>query len=205
MKETLEWAFSAEFAELDYTDGLSPRRAPLSAEARLLQQGNLGGVRIDTSPGRSAPSEDASLIADLVAHEFSDRRDLGILVASMARACTTPPDTTDLEPRCVPREWVHNRFGPRGKQAATNETYLHHTRQGARHMPVMWVPVTFENHPRKIAAMRRTYLNWYLALLGLRPLLQGLPLRWIIVTNKLPPRAPWAANGKHVDASFLAP
>ena len=93
---------------------------PRSAEERgygfgmeyvLLERARLGGVKIDTSIGRSAPHDDAEIIAAVLANlpDLVGGTRMAVCIAELARAGLQPDWRPDAEPRLEPVE--RNRKG----------------------------------------------------------------------------------------------
>ncbi len=172
IREALEWAFGVEHARLDADPvGASSggQRPGVGMEFVLMQRAMLGGVRIDTSAGRSLPADDAELLAGAVqaALPMSAGPDaVGALdVAEYARAGLAPDPLVGASPRCVPMGWHRNPQGALGKTAVLpREEYVVNGRV-RRFEPVV-VPVTYAPTWRQIAAARRRYLNWWRAAVG---------------------------------------
>ncbi len=196
VQAALEWAFRRECAQLD----LPPRSGDLDEigfgfgmEYVLLQRAKLGGVRIDTSIGRSEPHEDAETIAAIVANlaDIVGGRFMATVVAGHARAGTTPDWLPGVKARVVPVEWRTNSHGTR---AATE--VIGHYRAVSRgrkvEREILWCPVTFDPHPHLIEQRRTAYIEWWFALSEIRRNLQACGmLREISITDAMPPRAPW--------------
>lgn len=202
----LEWAFRAEKAQLELPDRREPedRGFGFGTEYILLQRMRLGGVKIDTSPGTSHPHEDAEIVAAAVASlsEARGGKRMAIRVSELARASLTPDWLPDAEPKIEPREWMTNRYGTRGK----SEIIGHHTEiveqvnprkptkriQRSRRHEIRWTPIRWTMTQDRIDAARKEYERWWLALDEIRQALQaGNMLFAHVVTDAMPPRAPW--------------
>ncbi|WP_147112132.1 hypothetical protein [Tateyamaria sp. syn59] len=192
VQATLEWAFADEGASLDYGD-LSIGGGLADSCARLMQQGNLGGVRIDTSPGRSLPADGAQAVACAVAATFADRGQ-AVEIARFAKARRCPDWGEGRRLEVVPKRWEPGR---EGRQSIVLSSWQHlKTRGGVQRCRVSVCPVRIANDASTIGELRRNYNSWRMALLWLRPALQALDLKWISVTDELPPQRPWAGSAR---------
>lgn len=188
VREVLEWAFAEERAALDFDDVAFGIVASDSC-ARLAHIGDLGGVRIDTSPGRSLPAGGAVDVVNAVAAVLP-RRDALIVQEHAARG-SAPDRFISEKVECTPVRWVCNRHGWRA--AVTKlPTWSWVWRRGKRRREYHTVcEVTYSISPADIARARRAYQSWRLALMSLGPHLRALHLLGIEVTHELPPCAPW--------------
>ncbi|RAP38875.1 hypothetical protein BYZ73_21665, partial [Rhodovulum viride] len=117
VRAALEWAFGTECARFDHDEigavGGTGWRS-YGMEYVAIQQEQLG-ARVDTSPGRSWPHDDAELIATVVRNVLPWYA--ATQVADLARAGRTPDWMPDARPRCVPVKWRETSHGPRAAQA----------------------------------------------------------------------------------------
>lgn len=196
VQQILEWAFGRECAQIR-TDP----HARLEGEARpgvdmiwiMAKRAELGGVRIDTSIGRSCPHDDAEIVAAIVENLPSNRGGIGmaIRIAELARAGITPDWMPGARPRMVPLNgWHINRHGCRAKSEVHRVIeYVHRGRRIKRE--VRWCPTTWQPSASQIAAARRGYLDWWGALQEISVNLRCIDLRDHLVTDTMPPRKPW--------------
>lgn len=195
VQQILEWAFGRECAQIR-TDP----HARLEGEARpgidtlwiMAQRADLGGVRIDTSIGRSYPHDDAEIVAAIVENLPSSRGGIGmaIRIAELARAGITPDWMPEARPRVVPVEWrdcKHGRFAK--TDVAEVIKYRHRGRMVTRE--ARFCPVTFAPSAAYIASARRGYLDWWGALQEIAVNLRCVELRDHLVTDQMPPHSPW--------------
>lgn len=193
----LEWAFADEHAKLDFGD----IRAPggwIDSCAMLADQGDLGGVRIDTSRGRSLPADGAQDVARVIAGAFCNDRNYAQGLARLARLRSAPDWGEGRELVCHPDHWLPGRVGA----VAQKEVRQEHVRVSKKRWKTVRVelcPVHFENTADVLAALRRNYLDWRLSLLLLRPALKALKINGIVCTGELPPMRPWESTAKIVD------
>lgn len=199
----LEWAFSVEKASFEHDEigaSAGSQRLGVGMEYILEQRFMLGGVAIDTSPGKSMPADEAEIVASVVRAQlpWCD----AILVAEHARAGTTPNWMPGAVPKLEPREWHGNRHGWFSRTADSRELgaegWPHQPRRNrkgvivldqVRYSPCVWSPTHGQ-----IAMVRRRYLDWWGHLLTLRVALQSVELRRFRVTNAMPPMTPWRAG-----------
>lgn len=195
VQQILEWAFGRECAQIR-TDP----HARLEGETRpgvdmiwiMAKRAELGGVRIDTSIGRSYPHDDAEIVAAIVENLPSNRGGIGmaIRIAELARAGITPDWMPGARPRVVAREWRENQWG---RHAATEVvdviTHRHRGRMVKRE--VRCCPITYAPSAAYIASARRGYLDWWGALQEVSVNLRCVDLRDHLVTDAMPPRKPW--------------
>ncbi|PQV52883.1 hypothetical protein LX70_03989 [Defluviimonas denitrificans] len=196
VQQILEWAFGRECAQIR-TDP----HARLEGETRpgvdmiwiMAKRAELGGVRIDTSIGRSYPHDDAEIVAAIVENLPSNRGGIGmaIRIAELARAGITPDWMPGARPRVVPllgwRDSKHGEFAR--TQVCEVIEWKHRGRKMRRE--VRCCPVTYAPSAQQIAAARRGYLDWWGALQELSVNLRCVSLRDHMVTDHLPPRTPW--------------
>ncbi|MGV6848565.1 MAG: hypothetical protein ACWA5A_09320 [Marinibacterium sp.] len=198
----LQWAFGVEHASLDFDEvdavagGIG--YPSIGSEYRVFQQLSLGhkqgeGVRVDTSPGRSRPHDDADLVASLLRNTVPWH--MATLVADLARTGRVP-DWDLGEPRLQPKSWARrNQRGQRGRTEVCNVVeYVHRGRKRMR--KDLWTPCTWVPGPDEIARARRHYLDWWGALHAMRTALRSVDLRKFQVTDALPPMRPWQGEVK---------
>lgn len=199
VRELLEWAFGTECARLEFDEigeSSGGARRGVGIEHVLAQRAVLGGVEIDTSPGRSAPADDAEIIASVV--QAALRWPDACWVADLARAGRVPDYMPFAAPRLHPLRWHCNRHGWHGKSEDAREAtdgwppQERRNRAGTlvaesvRYTPCYWSPT-----PAQINAKRRAYLDWYGHLLTLRVALRAAGLKWCEVSDEMPPMEPW--------------
>lgn len=191
--QALDWAFRVECAQLDFgDDGREGQRPGISTVWVMMQRGAVG-CQIDGG-GRSLPHDDAQTIAGVVAALSVARGGPGMALqmAEFARAGVQPDWMRDARPRCVPRNWTSNQYGPNAK-AEVFETITTRHRGRKVKRDVMWCPVTWTPSAAQIARARRHYLDWWGALIDVRAdLILNQALRAIRLTAVLPPMTPWA-------------
>ncbi|WP_136440325.1 hypothetical protein [Pacificoceanicola onchidii] len=199
VRSLLEWAFATECATLDFDEvgaALGIGLPAAGAEYRVSQQLALGrrrgeGVRPDTSFGRSNPHDDAELVATILRNAVPFH--LAVRMAELARACTIP--NWDLgEQRLQPKEWgKRTRAGQHGKTAVLQVVeYVLRGRRRRReelYVPCHWVPSACQ-----IASARRAYLDWWGGLLAVSAGLRGVELSRYVLSDHMPPMAPWQNN-----------
>ncbi|MEP5730378.1 MAG: hypothetical protein ABJL67_13535 [Sulfitobacter sp.] len=193
IQRLLEWAFADEFAQVDFEDAgtLAPGYGGVGNAGRMADYGALG-CRI-MGGGRSWPDHDADLVASAVAvlPEGCGGRAMAVAIAEWARARTVPDAMIGARMRCVPVSFQRNQHGVR---PATEFLGCEIDRSGrkAKRVDVRVTPVHFTPTAQQLGDARRTYLQWRLALLELRNTFQmhNNLTRWV-VTNKMPPTAPW--------------
>ena len=194
------WAFGTECAQMD-ADELGATsgglRRAMSPEAVLEQRFMLGNVRIDTSPGRSEPPEDAQVTASVVRAQL--RWDDAVLMADRARAGQAPDAMVGVVQRLRPEHWTHGRGGPVGKAADAAEL----GEEGWRPIPrrnrkgflvrdvVRYTPCKLLPSSPIIAGARRAYLDWWGNLLTLQVAIRSAGLRRFVVSGEMPPITPW--------------
>lgn len=194
IQQLLEWAFQRELASLDFDEmaTTSGSRPGISMEYVLMQRHNLG-CQVDGG-GRSEPHPDADLVASALASlpVACGGRTMAVWIAELARAGTTPDWLPGAVTRCVPMEWRKTKHG----QFATTRTcgsVSYVSRGRKRSTDIRCCPVTYSPSASKIASTRRGYLLWWGALLELSTTFRIYDsLTAHVVTDVLPPRAPWS-------------
>lgn len=195
VQHLLEWAFSVEKAQIE-TDPLKAIGGVglpgIGMEYVLMERMQLGGIRIDTSIGRSLPHEDAEIVAAVMQNLPSARGGLrmAIYMAELARAGLTPDWMPGARPKVVPVDWKITKHGQFAQTEVVEVVkYRHRGRVTARE--VRACPVTYSPSAAKIASSRRGYLDWWGALRDLRCDLQCLTFRDHEVSDSMPPMQPW--------------
>lgn len=191
----LEWAFGVEYASIEYdeVEAVAGGGGGTSPEYRIMQQLALGtepgvGVKVDTSIGRSHPSDDADLVASVLRN--SVRWSTAIWVAELARAGRVP--RWDLgQPRLQPKRWgKRNHVGQLGRTEVVREvSYVCRGRRRVR--KDLWVPCVWVPSSSEVARAHRHYLDWWGALLAVRAGLRSIELKRFAVIETLPPMEPW--------------
>lgn len=189
----LEWAFRVERAQLDPPGQIEAEgfRPGISTIWLMIQRGNLG-CQIDGG-GSSDPHEDAEVVAAIVASLPSNRGGfrMAARVAELARAGLTPDWIVDEVQRVEPVEWHKNPHGRFGKTKVVPPGALHGWGRAIT-APVLCCPVNCLPAPQQIAAARRGYLEWWVALQEIQVNLTACrALRRHSVTRAMPPVAPW--------------
>ncbi|MFQ6550490.1 hypothetical protein AADZ90_021310 [Aestuariibius sp. 2305UL40-4] len=201
--EALEWAFAREKVKLDLPDRRSvlERGFGFGMEYVLLERARLGGIRIDTSIGRSDPHEDAEVIAATLAKLPEDvgGKRMAIQIAELARAGRQPDWMPHAEPRLEPLAW-----NGRGK-AKTEVCEIIHERRRVRSsgrgerwfnrkVEVRWCPCRWVPDHATISAARSAYVRWWIAVDRFRTILNASgQLRYTTLTMAMPPSSPWRA------------
>lgn len=193
----LDWAFRLEKAQLTFgeLDGFDEPRG-YGLEYVMIEQAKLG-CRIDGG-GSSPVHPDADLVADAVARlpEGCGGPRMAITIAEHARVGATPDWGRAVAPACAPVEWQRCKHGVYGKRVLW---------EGPGRWPPNRLgrddgyacPVSFSGMASEVAARRRSYTQWRLALLELRTTFKTFDnLSAWDVTSDLPPRAPWMVQEK---------
>lgn len=189
----LEWAFADECASIDFEDPgtLAQGYGRIGNAGRMADQGALG-CRIDGG-GWSYPDPDADLVASAVAclPEGCGGRRMAVQIAELARARAVPEAHAAGVKHCTPVSWHTNPHGRRAGEAVLGTVTDTSGRKPRRH-EIRMCPVFFVPDAGQIAAARRNYLQWRLALLELQITfqIQNDLSRWS-VSDRLPPKAPW--------------
>ena len=190
IQQALEWAFTAERAQLDFAEAQGDNARPgISTIWTIMQRGHLG-CSVDGG-GHSLPHVDADIIASAVAHlpQAMGGRGMALTIAESAGAC---PDWRTPPPQVVPVAWKGEN--QRGPQAATEVVDLiRYTRRGRPvEVPVLACPVRYTVSAVRIAAARARYADWRAALSWLLQDLRGRgTLSLISLQPGLPMAAPW--------------
>lgn len=195
----LEWAFGREHVRIrtdphERLEGVTALGVDMIWI--MMQRKELGGVRIDKSPGRSLPHEDAEIVAAIVENLPSNVGGLGmaIRVAELARAGVTPDWMPEARQRVVPKEWRQCKHGTFARTEVVGTVkYRHRGRMVIR--DVVACPVTYLPSAAKIASARRGYLDWWDALLEIRSNLACVALRDHVLSDVMPPMEPWKRTG----------
>lgn len=195
IQQLLEWAFSVEKAQIE-TDPVKAMGGiglpGIGMEYVLMERMALGGVRIDTSIGRSVPHEDAELVAAILQNLPVERGGLrmAIYMAELARAGITPDWMPEACPKVVPVGWKETKHGTFAQTEVVEMVkYRHRGRLMKRE--VRACPVTYAPSAAKIASARRAYLDWWGALRDLRCDLQLIKMRDHELSMAMPPMQPW--------------
>lgn len=106
----------------------------------------------------------------------------------------TPDWMPGVVPRCVPVETKQNQHGERSATIVVGiERALHRGRW--RNREILACPVTWRPQQEQIAASRRGYDDWWLALAWVRDgLIAGGMLREVDVTTVMPKVRPWLVS-----------
>jgi hypothetical protein len=194
----LEWAFARERASLEF-DEIEPAAPAVDSTRRImdamaLSTGDPGTcLRIDAGGGRSLPHHDADVVASVL--RSSVPWSTAVRVAELARNCSAP--RWDIGPqRLVPRDWGRcNQYGVLAKSEICGTYSYRSRRRGMVTRQVMWTPVRVEPTASQIAAARRSYLDWWGALLAVMAGMKGVDLDLFQVSGALPPVEPWRKGG----------
>ena len=196
----LEWAFSVEKVSLDL-DNQPEWHVGTDTLWRLMRQHELG-CRVDGG-GRSAAHPDAEIIASFVAALPVARggKPMAVQIAELARAGRQPDPMIDASLRCVPLSMAHgNRFGPRAKaeEVPADEPgqWGRVVSRGRPRAGSQWCRVTYTPTAQQVGVARRGWLSWWGALLYLaQDLRQCGRLEHVVITQDMPPVAPWEQRG----------
>lgn len=187
----LEWAFAVERVKLDFDDLRADHARPgCDTIWRLMQQGALG-CKVDGG-GSSARHDDAEVIASMVATlpVALGGRPMADRVARLAESLSAPDWMPDTGLRCVAKGWRKTKHG---LFAETELVERQEVQFRGRKVICDWVccPVDFYPKPAHVAAARRGYQDWWLALLHIQTAMRTYGLRTITVTAAMPARVPW--------------
>ncbi|OWU78045.1 hypothetical protein ATO3_02695 [Marinibacterium profundimaris] len=194
--DLLVWAFAVEKVSMDLDElgAMADARPNFGIEYVLIQRAMLG-CTVDGG-GRSESHPDADLVASAVASlpEAVGGRGMAVQIAECSRFRLMPCWGSDVEPRCEPVEWKRNKHGlfaarsfwrGDGNMARWPEAQL-----GRDDGYVC--PVTYRGTASEVAAARRAWLQWRMALAMLRDTFRTRSdLTAFEVTEDLPPVAPW--------------
>lgn len=195
VQELLEWAFAQEHAGLTFDDFGAVLPLVIGNSYMIAQHEKLG-ARIDTSPGRSIPADDAEIVASIVAALPSAHggKTMAAYIADLSRTSRAPDWIEDAKPKCIPKGW---RQCKHGRYAVTENvgTFKVRNRRGIEvSRKVMACPVSFRPSASEVAAARRNYLRWWGALCDISATLRAMELQYFRVTRDLPPREPWKSS-----------
>lgn len=192
----LVWSFAVEKVSLDFDElaSVAGERPGIGTEYLLMKRHDLG-CAIDGG-GRSEPHPDADLVASAVANlaEGWGGRRMAIWIAELARADRWPDPMVNARPRCEPVDWKAHK----GKLWARKELWQGDGR--VSRWPVSALgrddgyacPVTYRDTAQHVGAARRSWLEWWGALLELRATFQiRSDLTAFKVTDAMPPQRPW--------------
>ena len=210
--DALQWAFAVECAETFDPDDrrISGGRGfrSVGIEAVLAEKAALGDVRIDTSPGRSWPADDADRIATALS-VGTDRRTRRI-VEDHARWMWPPDWMPGARGRLVPLAWSR-RPGPDlpsglGRKTKVGSVAIArdvpHPRNPARTIrrvrreDVFATPASWETHPDEIRAARAEYDLWWFGVAATLAVIEtsGVRLDRFDLSDRLPPFRPWIST-----------
>ncbi|SDX92080.1 hypothetical protein [Roseicitreum antarcticum] len=190
----LEWAFAVEFAQLEFDEMAATSGAGRVGVGNeyLLMQCAMVGCTIDGG-GRSLPHDDADIVASIVAGlpVIHGGRGMAVTIAELARARAVPDWMRDARPRVVPREWRQHKHGVFAATRVCGTVQEHSRKRGLVTRDVMCCDVLITPTAHQIEAARARYSAWWRALRAVRDQLARASLdRWL-VTDAMPPRAPW--------------
>lgn len=202
IRQLLEWAFRVERASVDFgpaADIVNPPRT-VGMEFILIERARLG-CQVDGG-GRSNTHPDADTVASAVAAlpEANGGRRMAIWIAELAREGAEPDWMPGARPRLEPVEMHINQFGqtPATADAAILgargwQPTRRVSRKGRQHLdPVLYTPCHWPVRAETIAAARRRWLDWCMALLTLRTSFQVYGgLTAFRLTDEMPPVQPW--------------
>ncbi|WP_306133344.1 hypothetical protein [Roseivivax marinus] len=170
--ELLVWAFHWERVSLDFDEisSTSGTRPGVGMEYILMQRHNLG-CQVDGG-GRSEAHPDADLVASAVAAlpEGCGGRRMALWIAECARAGVLPTVPEHTAAKCEPVAWrrcKHGRFAERSFWNGDGRV----ARWPANHLGKedgYVCLVTYSGTAREVAAQRRRWIEFRLALLELR-------------------------------------
>lgn len=207
IQQALEWAFRKEFAQLTLPDRtpVEERGFGFGSEYVLLQRMKLGGVRIDTSFGKSYPHDDAEALAAALSN--LPREKGGIQMALIIAECSKTGITPDWMPGAVPQiqpvAWgKKNHLGQMAKTEVirryTRTLTTTHPRNPKRTVSRLikveesWCPCLWHPTLQQIETARDNYKKWRGAMMYLRDWFATPEmLRTIEIKDGLPPAAPW--------------
>ena len=196
IRELLEWAFRTECARLEFDEIIESSGITMRAvgtEYILMRRGILG-CKIDGG-GRSDPHPDADIVASAVAAlpEACGGRHMALMIAELARCGNTPDWMPGATLACVPVTWAGQvKHGKPFAKTVSLGTGKYRYRGKEREYDRRVCPVRYLNDAKQIGGLRRTYLQWWGALLELRDTFRiygGLSA--FEVTRAMPPRSPW--------------
>lgn len=196
--ELICWAFQREKIGLDFDgEDLAEPQPCFGMEYILIEQARLG-CRVDGG-GRSPRHHDADIVAATLAvlPEGCGGRRMACEIAELARSGMTPE--YGRTPSVKPADIVENQHGWRAKTEDAAklgpEGWPHQARRnrkgGIVYDAVKFCPVSIRPTVQEQGAMRRRYLLWWSALFEIRSAMQLSHLTSFVVTDAMPPRAPW--------------
>lgn len=196
--ELICWAFQREKIGLDF-DGEDVNEAQpcFGMEYILIEQARLG-CRVDGG-GRSPRHHDADIVAATLAvlPEGCGGKRMACDIAELARTGQAP--CYHRAPTVKPADVAENQHGWRARtdDAAKLGSYgwAHQPRRNRKGVivydEVKFCPVVVRPTSQEVGAMRRRYLMWWAALLHIRNAMRLSHLTSFVVTDVMPPRAPW--------------
>ncbi|QQA43944.1 hypothetical protein [Pelagovum pacificum] len=209
VQQALEWAFRREKVHLELPDNrpAEERGFGFGMEHVLIERAKLGGVRIDTSIGRSEPHEDAEAIAGILAGlpGLLGGRFVAIKVAECARTGLTPDWMPGATPKLVPLDWTRRRPGEVASSQALEEIEVRY-RGRRRRRVINWTPCEYAPSWSTIAHARAVYRDWWFALSHVRRALQSSSvLRHTNINDLMPPQQPWGQDLRKPDWKPIPP
>lgn len=198
--DALVWAFAVEKACLDFDEigTVAGVRPGVGMEWILMERQRLG-CSVDGG-GHSDCHPDADLLASAVASlpEGCGGRRMAAWIADLARAARWPDPRLHPRPTCEPVAWMRNRHGDFARREEWRGTGMwppSMLRKSSQFSDGYVCPVSYTDTAREIAAARRAWIQWRLALLDLRATFQiRRDLTAWTITDALPPVAPWKRN-----------
>ncbi|SFY23347.1 hypothetical protein SAMN04244548_03184 [Paracoccus pantotrophus] len=194
IQQALEWAFAVEHARIDFDEtGAHEFDRPGVDTIWILQRHRELGCRVDGG-GTSEPHPDAQIIAAAVEAlpiGVGGRR-MALLVAECARARRVPDWGQRERFAVVPCGWDATDTGFTAHEVKGDIWVWRDKHRIRRERRFPACPVSYTGTPASIAAARRTYLNWYGALLHLLSVLgYSSALSSVQLVDGLPKLSPW--------------
>ncbi|KAB2539666.1 hypothetical protein AL035_17825 [Salipiger aestuarii] len=191
--DLLVWAFQVECVGLDFDEmgSTSGARPGVGMEYILMKRGDLG-CTIDGG-GRSDPHPDADLVASAVSclPEGCGGRGMAACIAELARLGRWPDQWQHMTPSCEPAAWKDHWRGRFAEKSIWDGPGRWPANQIGRDDGYC-CRVVFTGMAAEQARARRAWLNWWGALLELRCTFQmRCDLTGFMITDEMPPRAPW--------------
>lgn len=198
--EIICWAFQREFASVDFDE--VERDIALMQAVDPIYTMMRQGCMVDGG-GRSAPHHDADIVAATLAvlPEALGGRRTAVWIAELARVGRCPDWFEDVTPRIYPADTHTNRHGTHAKTADSAglgsqgwpKQPRRNRKQAIVYDAVRYCPCVVRPTAVEVDRARKSYINWWLALLDIRVALQSRAthLTSFVVTDTMPPRTPW--------------
>ncbi|MDH2325993.1 hypothetical protein QCN27_03840 [Cereibacter sp. SYSU M97828] len=198
IQRLLEWAFRRERVQLELPkaeEAMIGAGYGIGSSLRLIRRAELG-CRIDGG-GSSPCHEDAETVAAILSHlsDVYGGHRFAAQMAEWARMGITPDWMPGAQPKVVPAIIEPSAKGGRPTRSVVAGIDAYDVDGRLVEYEVRVCPITWSPSPSQIAAARREYMRWRLALREVRlNLVTSGMLRAHELTDAMPPQEPWSKS-----------